>query len=316
MSTNDEEPYSTIFASLKHPIRRRILRMLSKKPMSFSEMLEVLGASSSFLTYHLENLGELVGKTDDGKYRLSSFGEAAMSTMTKVEDIPATAPQQSPQTKPKKATGRNVAIALGLICIVSIALIAYFAVAGISAQNRYNNLQNQNKQLQTWLNGNETLLNQIGANNTNLQNQVNDLTSILNLEESTVWDNQTINQPANSYTEMYFDATYAGYVSVDVTSSTTDTTYVEVLYNAHGINYGNKITVGTNGTAVFPVVPALFSSVLIQWNNTAVSTSSSNKSLPLPLQVVAVPYTNIEIIVGNTNTVGNVTETLTITYYY
>jgi hypothetical protein len=39
VSVSDEEPYSTIFASLKHPIRRRILRMLSKKPMSFTEML-------------------------------------------------------------------------------------------------------------------------------------------------------------------------------------------------------------------------------------------------------------------------------------
>jgi len=132
VSVSDEEPYSTIFASLKHPIRRRILRMLSKKPMSFSEMLGVLGVSSSFLTYHLENLGELVSKIDDGKYRLSSFGEAAMATMTKVEDIPTTVPQQSPETKPKRVVGRSVAIALGMICILLIAglggAIAYYTM--------------------------------------------------------------------------------------------------------------------------------------------------------------------------------------------
>jgi hypothetical protein len=100
--------------------------------MGFSEMLGVLGVSSSFLTYHLENLGELVSKIDDGKYRLSSFGEAAMATMTKVEDIPTTVPQQSPETKPKRVVGRSVAIALGMICILLIAglggAIAYYTM--------------------------------------------------------------------------------------------------------------------------------------------------------------------------------------------
>ena len=123
MSNNEEEPYSTIFASLKHPVRRKILRMLSKKPMSFSEMLEVLGVSNSFLTYHLENLGELVSKKEDGKYRLSSFGEDAMATMTRVEDIPASTFRQSPQIKTKKIVWKSVPIALGLICIVLIAFM-------------------------------------------------------------------------------------------------------------------------------------------------------------------------------------------------
>lgn len=131
--------------------------------MSFSEMIEVLGVTNSFLTYHL--------------------GEAAMATMTKVEDSPATAPHQSPEARTKKTVGRSVAMTLGLICIVLIVLIAYLAVAGISAQNSYNNLRNQNNQLQTWLDGNETLLNQTQANNTNLQNQVNNLTDALNLGE-------------------------------------------------------------------------------------------------------------------------------------
>lgn len=110
VSSKDEEPYSTIFASLKHPIRRKILRMLSKEPMSFSKMLEVLGVSNSFLTYHLENLGELVGKTDDGKYKLSTFGEDAMATMARVEGIPETTSYQSSPTKPKRITGRRARV--------------------------------------------------------------------------------------------------------------------------------------------------------------------------------------------------------------
>lgn len=328
VSVSDEEPYSTIFASLKHPIRRTILRMLSKKPMSFSEMLGVLGVSSSFLTYHLENLGELVGKIDDNKYRLSSFGEAAIATMTKVEDIPTTAFQQYPEhpetrsqkwstplriiarafktsetkaseTKPKKMVRRSVAIALGIICILLIAFIAYFSITGISAQNSYNNLQNQNKQLQTWLNGNETLLNQTQANNTNLQNQIDSLNSVFtnlqnqvnnfhigNTENSTIWVNNKIVQTNENVSIQTSEnisvvgienvgwGTYvpsAGYVSIRV-SSNNNSTYVGLgtfyILNSTNINSTNiffptyyQFSVGFGGTVVFPVLPTSLISI-------------------------------------------------------
>ena len=68
MSGSEDEIYSTMFSSLKHPVRRKILRMLSQKPMSFSQILEELDVSSSHLTYHLESLGELLFKMEDGKY--------------------------------------------------------------------------------------------------------------------------------------------------------------------------------------------------------------------------------------------------------
>ncbi len=71
-----EEIYSIIFSSLKHPIRRKILRILADKSMAFTEMLELLGVSSSNLTYHLDSLGELVTKDNNGVYKLSTFGLA------------------------------------------------------------------------------------------------------------------------------------------------------------------------------------------------------------------------------------------------
>jgi len=106
------------------------------------------------------------------------------------------------EPKPKKMVRRSVAVALGIVCILLIALIAYFTVTGISAQNSYNNLQNQNKQL---------------------QNQVNNLTGILNLIKSTVWvDNQTITEiPQDSTTNWTCKADYLGYISVQVYSGTT-----------------------------------------------------------------------------------------------
>jgi hypothetical protein len=78
----------------------------------------------------------------------------------------------------RKVVRRNIAIALGIICILLIAVIASFSITGISAQNSYNNLQKQNKQLQSWLDDNKTLLNQtqtwLDGNITNHNNYVND----------------------------------------------------------------------------------------------------------------------------------------------
>jgi DNA-binding transcriptional ArsR family regulator len=57
VSDGQEEIYSIMFSSLKHPARRKILRILADKPLTFSEMLEILGVSSSNLTYPPRQLG-------------------------------------------------------------------------------------------------------------------------------------------------------------------------------------------------------------------------------------------------------------------
>jgi hypothetical protein len=276
--------------------------------MSFSEMLEVLGVSNSFLTYHLENLGELVGKTDDGRYKLSSFGEAAMSTMTKVEDIPTTALYQSPQTKPKRLIRRSIAMALGIICILLIAsmggVLVYYTVIINKKENELGSankmisqlntnvtdLQNQDKQLQTWLDGNETLLNQTQANNTNLQNQIDLLNSnATNLQNqvnnfhvgsttnSTIlFDNEIVH--TNGSIPLDKNASHVwiedvgmavmtptvGYLSIRV-SSNNNSTYVVFgnIYISNSTNLNvtvfgpiNQYLVGLGGTIVFPVSAA------------------------------------------------------------
>jgi cell division protein FtsB len=164
--------------------------------------------------------------------------------------------------KPKKMVGRNVAIALGIICIVLIALIAYFTVTSISAQNSYNNLQNQNKQLQTWLDGNETLLNQTQINYTSLQNQMNNLTDILSINKSTIWYDGTLQiVPALEATMLDENAPYPGYVSVHASSPPTNETVVELVYYSEVLNFRHdeSINLGSNGTAIFPVLPSSMS---------------------------------------------------------
>ena len=85
MSEVDEEVYTTIFNALRHGVRRRILRMLSERQMSFTAINERLNISSSHLTYHLDSLKELVSKNDSG-YRLSVFGRAAVDLMNGIEN--------------------------------------------------------------------------------------------------------------------------------------------------------------------------------------------------------------------------------------
>jgi hypothetical protein len=147
----------------------------------------------------------------------------------------------------KQVVSRSVASALGIICIILTALVAYFTVTVISAQNSYNNLQDENKQLQTWLAGNIT----------DLQNQVNNLTDILNLRKSTIWYNGTLHiVPLLELTSLEENAPYAGYVSVQVSSSQSNETIVEVVYANQVLRYDNSISLGSSGTAVFPVLPS------------------------------------------------------------
>jgi hypothetical protein len=254
-----------------------------------------------------------------------------------------TKPSDTITFEPKrgKVVGRNVAIALGIICILlgaGLGVVIYMGYSPTSSTSTtslqsqindlnstynsyvsthshtnddFNSLSSQNANLQNQYNTyvgdhnytNEeyqNLLNQYNAyvgdhshtdeeynslssQNTNLQNQVNDLTDTLNLGKSTIWvNNQPISEPASSYVAWNFAANYAGYLSVWVKTSSSTTTYVRVIYSSHGVNYDNQITVGTGGTAVFPILPS----------------------------------GSIEVRVGNTNLITGHTQTVTITYYY
>ena len=102
--------------------------------MTFSEMLEVLGISSSHLAYHLENLGELVSKTQNGKYKLSTFGEAAATTMSKVEETPKiTEPKHLPSL-PMKWKFFLAVLLFGLVVLAGISIIQYQYLNRMSAE--------------------------------------------------------------------------------------------------------------------------------------------------------------------------------------
>lgn len=147
LSKGKEEIYSTMFSSLKHPVRRKILRVLADKPVSFSELLDLLGVSSPHLTYHLESLGELISKSDDGIYRLSTFGLASVNTMKIVEEAPPVQPRKRLALSFKwKAI--LAALVIGLILVGSMTYIQYGSLSQLSSEHSL--LQSQYNQLLSW----------------------------------------------------------------------------------------------------------------------------------------------------------------------
>jgi DNA-binding transcriptional ArsR family regulator len=112
----EEETYSLILSALKHPLRRKILRMLADKPHNFSEILESLAIDSGHLNYHIKSMGDIVTQTEDGKYALSSVGLAAIELVGKVEE-------QDKSTKTKKRSKRISKLAMIFSAIFAIALL-------------------------------------------------------------------------------------------------------------------------------------------------------------------------------------------------
>ncbi len=144
-----------MFSSLKHAARRKILRILSETPITFSELLEKLGVSSSHLTYHLENLGELVSKTDDGKYRLSSFGVAAVKTMTIVEDR---SPSDSRHGLSLSLRWKSIFAVLfvGVLLLASMSYVQYASLNQLSKD--YDHLEVAYDRLLSWNTGTDSAI--------------------------------------------------------------------------------------------------------------------------------------------------------------
>jgi DNA-binding transcriptional ArsR family regulator len=120
-----EETYSVIYSALKHPIRRRILRMLNDNELSYTQMLKTLDIATSHLNYYLENLGELVVKTADGKYRLSELGKAAVNLMLGIEE---TEPAPNERTK-SRFSRRKITRLSQVLSIVALVLVGVLLIS-------------------------------------------------------------------------------------------------------------------------------------------------------------------------------------------
>src|SRR3990172_8788487 len=147
MSDSEETIYSTMFSSLKHPARRKILRMLSENPMTFSQLLDSLEVSSSNLTYHLESLGELLFKTESGDYKLSTFGMASVNTMRVVEEAPAVTEKKRWSLSLRWKSVFAV-LTIAVIILASFSTIQYNSLNQLSSEHHA--LESNYNQLLSW----------------------------------------------------------------------------------------------------------------------------------------------------------------------
>lgn len=120
--------------------------------------------------------------------------------------------------------------------------------------------QNNSSSTQAYVNQ-ITLLNQqlasLNDSFTAAQLDAYSFQSILQLQESGTLYSNSLTQDANTTTIIWNDQLeYAGYVIVQATA-TANTTYAEVIYSYTGANFDYNQTIGTSGSAVFPVLPGI-----------------------------------------------------------
>jgi outer membrane murein-binding lipoprotein Lpp len=200
----------------------------------------------------------------------------------------------------RKIVSKAMVIALGLICIILAAgLVGAIAVYMPMVSNLESQIAEKN-----------STISSLNLQVSSLNSQVLTLQTDIEQLNSTIEDYKAAQEAFNSEVELYLsiiylnesgylfadrifalaantsdaiyegNIMYAGCVSVSV-ESTSNTTYVQVVYSSYGVNYNQNMTVGTGGSAVFPVLPG-----------------------------------DITVAIGNTEPVDNVTGTASATYRY
>jgi hypothetical protein len=119
---NTDETYSVIYAALKHPVRRRVLRMLAEEDLTYTQILNKLDLDTGHLNYYLESLGELLAKTSEGKYRLSEFGIAAVDLMAGIEETD----HLRTQTGKYWLSKRRILLLIQVLAVISLIIAALF----------------------------------------------------------------------------------------------------------------------------------------------------------------------------------------------
>ncbi len=132
----NEETYSVMFSSLKHPLRRKILRILSNDTKTFTEILQEVDVESAHLSYHLDSLDGLIKKTDQGIYALSELGRAAVSLMARVEEPLRLAAPKIVATQRRLKVAR-ITLILALLLGLSLLTSGIFAVSSVNFQKAW-----------------------------------------------------------------------------------------------------------------------------------------------------------------------------------
>jgi hypothetical protein len=184
----------------------------------------------------------------------------------------------------RKIVSKAMVIALGLICIILAAgLVGAIAVYMPMASNLESQIAEKNSMISSLNSQVSSLTSQVLALQADIEqfnstiedykaaqrafnSQVESYINIISLNVSEhLFASQSFTRAANTSDTFYTgNILYAGYISVSVESS-SNTTYVQVVYSSHGVNFDQTVTVGTDGSAVFPVLPG---EIVIEIGNT------------------------------------------------
>lgn len=132
MNTDSEEldtSKSKLFNALGHPLRVKLITVLTEHSLSFAELKHVMSITSSgHLSFHLGKLNDLVTVTSDGKYRLSEYGHEARHLLTTINQPPPRSEGRDIEPYPRYTVQP-------LITIVSLSLIIILLPAAIYGMN-------------------------------------------------------------------------------------------------------------------------------------------------------------------------------------
>jgi hypothetical protein len=183
-------------------------------------------------------------------------------------------------------------IALSVVCIILTAslvgVLALYLSNGNTANlkvqvtdkdNTISSLQTQIASLQSQISrtSNSTVSqSEIASLNEQISNLNDQLAAYYNIammnSSSILLYQQPVTQDANATTQVFSDDIYyAGYVTIHGDAS-ANTTFVEVSYNYAGSIFDYNQTIGTSGTAVFPVLPG---TLFINVGNTNQTTANT-----------------------------------------
>jgi uncharacterized coiled-coil protein SlyX len=236
------------------------------------------------------------------KVASDAFGAAFKKVKSALKAVSVQRIRRLPErAAPKRFGGRVVPIAvplvLGLVCIIlGAGLVAAFVVYSprtgelesqlAEKDNTISALQLQVQSLQNNVNQSNSQLAVLNQRVVELTTQISNLQQyynqvlFLNMSNSLLYQQGVNLEPGANFTVWNDVLQYAGYLTVQVQSS-SNTTWIEVIYSAYGVTYDSKVTVGTGASAAFPVLPS-----------------------------------QVAIIIGNTETVDAVSAAVTATYTY
>jgi uncharacterized coiled-coil protein SlyX len=226
----------------------------------------------------------------------------------------------------RKVVGRNIAIALGVVCVVLAAgLIGAVAnytsvISSLNSQitekdheisslnSQIQILANERIRLQSWLDGNKTLLNQLQAW---LQENITYYRSQIAMLNSQIIDLQNRIASLQSQVNELTDIVNLAKSVVLVDRETVSQPAGYYTYWTFPVRYAGYIVVTVHSsTTTNTYVQVVWSSYGVNYDNKVAVGVSGTASFPV------LPCSRIEVRVGNTNLLTGATETVSIVYYY